>query len=1095
MSHCQMCKQLILLYIIIKPKNQISRKRLEKDRRFLQHIEFLEEVYISASKSPIFKEDGTIWAVLSVCDFTTYKVLAERRIKTLSDLANHTNDANSLESACHIIMKSFRENDKDIPFALIYLIDGDKLRAGFQPRAARLISTTFNYKDLYNKNWDIPDNLLETPKTINLIENPDENYDLFIEVKRPTTNHLFLKCKSWPVHFVVKEEKDIKILLKDGSQAMLFPIKASYSGELILSSILICGINPSRELDNDYTNFLRSVVTYVSTTITNGKLREEERKQVEMLANLNQQKLKFFHNTSRELLSNAQLSQNTCYYKSLNIINLHSTFIAPLTLTLSPLDEAINLCMQETIKHLHLQIVQRNTHRLLKLFSNIESGLDYIIDIPDSENFKQALENEVYLDHMFETIIYNLCSNAFKNTWSGQIKACLYIENKNTVILEVSDTCVGIPEDDLTNIFQQLITYHGGEISVISKVGQGTTFKCQFLAGFKHLPKNQVYFNKKNNELNQERHLYTKKQLYLEEGLQWIQRNKSINKNFMLNPGSIDDSDNVDNSKISSNMTKKHKILLVEDNSDMRNHLEELLRKEFEVYSVYNGYDAIIFNTTTRLIPFVLLTARADENLELDYGADDYLVKPFNSRELIAQEIKQLLTSISSNILSGLDLEEILSEVIKDIYQILPCDRIFAISYEPSEFKNYTIIALSEDSKAISDIKLGQLEAIVNQLESSDYESKEFKIEILPSTYFANICKQVSMLSVMIKIHDKPWAGIKAHRSPNTKEKILSESRIKFIRATDNIKNMILSNMSHELRTPLGTVMSICSSFENEVLTEYQSASVNRVFDLLDLSENAIEIFGEKAGNKQIELALNYNSDTLPKYVKSVLIKFTEKGEVIMKVLKSSSDESVKDKNFIKLLIILSDTVDKLKILQQYGTGFGLLTCKQLVEINGSEIEIESQLGKGSKFWFTWNVEIVQASYTQKTSNYYNNSSKILFDRLTNHSLKRILLIHPFKNIRDTITSCFKDCFNIDLFDKYNERIETAKYYKELYNRAPYCMIFINIDENTFSNSNERSLVKKLIKKIREKITCIFKPITPKKLLSHYFQNNIAKIL
>ncbi|KAF0501165.1 PAS domain S-box protein [Gigaspora margarita] len=202
----------------------------EKDVRFIQYCDdYEEENYISYTLSPIFKEDGTFWAILNVCDFTTHKVLAERRIKTLSVLANRINDADSLGNACHIIMKSFRENDKDIPFALIYLIDSDKLRSGFQPRAAHLISTTFNYKDLYNKNWDIPDNLLETHKTINLIENPDENYDLYIELKRSTTKHLFLKCKSWPVHLVVKEDKDIKVLLKDGSQAMLFPIKASYA--------------------------------------------------------------------------------------------------------------------------------------------------------------------------------------------------------------------------------------------------------------------------------------------------------------------------------------------------------------------------------------------------------------------------------------------------------------------------------------------------------------------------------------------------------------------------------------------------------------------------------------------------------------------------------------------------------------------------------------------------------------------------------------------------------------------------------------------------------------------------------------------------
>ncbi|RIB30716.1 hypothetical protein C2G38_2026587 [Gigaspora rosea] len=817
-----------------------------------------EEFYISTAKSPIFKEDGTLLAVLCVTDYTTHKVLAERRIKTLSDLANHINDADSLESACHIIMKSFRENDKDIPFALIYLIDNYNLKSGIQPCTARLISTTFNYKDLYNKNWDIPDNLLDTLKTINLIENPDENYDLFIE--------------------------------------------SSNGSEPILSSILICGINPNRELDDDYTNFLQSVVTYASTAITNGKLREEKRNQVEMLTNLNHQKLKFFENISRELLT-------------------------PLTLILSPLNEVINSCLQETIMHSRLQIIQRNTHRLLKLvdnllqFSNIESDqLEAHYSETDIAQLTQELASN------FNSIAEKLGSNAFKNTWIGQIKVRLYIENeneRNTIIFELSDTGVGISEVDLLNIFhriksqqsrsyegtgiglalvKELITYHGGKISVTSKVGQGTTFKCRFLTGFKHLPKNRVYLNK--NELNQERHLYTKKQLYLEEGMQWVQSNELTNKKFILNPESIDDNDNADFGNISLNKTEKqrHKILLVEDNVDMRNHLVELLRNEFEVYCVYNGYDAIMFLKKSIELPDLILS--------------DVMMPIINGYEL--------LNMLRSNIAT----------------RLIPFILLTARADENSELRT-------------------PLGAIIG------------------------ICSSVENESLNVQQKDM----------------------IKILLHSSNIALSLIKNIPN--------IMNI---------EEYKSASVNRVFDLLDLFENAIEVFGERAGSKRIELALNYNSDTLPKYVKSnpERIKFTEEGEIIMKVLlKSSSNKSIKDENFIKLLIILSDTgiglnsefinnwesnlkVDELKIMQQDGTGFGLLAYS---------------------------------------------------------------------------------------FDTYNEGIKTAKYYKELYNQSPYCMAFINIDENNI----DEGLLKKLIKKIGGKITGIFKPITPKKLLSHYFQNYIEE--
>ncbi|RIB09615.1 hypothetical protein C2G38_2108167 [Gigaspora rosea] len=1263
---------------------------------------YIGDSYFNFAMSPIFKTDGSFCAMLCVSFETTDRVLYIRRKKSLIDMEIRLNecfkDVESLENTCNIMVTALRGNDKDFPFALIYLVDNNKFSSGFRPHTARLVATTFN-KEMCIE--DISNKLLETPETIDLCKNSDENYDEYVNIRWPTSTatHQFLKCNSWPIHLVVKEDKSIKVCLKDGNHAILFPIKTLCGSDRSLSAILICGINPRLPLEDEYMKLFELVVNRFSLALTRSISRREEKKHLELLADLNRQKIKFFQNIGHELLN-------------------------PLTLTLSPLEEAISSCTRESIIHSHLQTVQRNTRRLLKLvstllqYSNIEGGryepqfretdiakftqelaanfntiakkldLDYIIDIPNPEEFKKALGSNVYIDHeMFEAIFYNLCSNAFKNTWSGQIRVRLYIEHSNEIILEVSDTGVGISEINLSNLFQrfyrvnsqqsrshegtgiglalvkELITIHGGDITVTSKVGQGTTFKCRFLSGYKHLPKNHVYHDKKENESYQEQQLYTKKQLYLEENLQWLQYNSPIiNKEDQLDTKLNSKSIN-DNNIAMPSETTKHKILLVEDNADMRSYLNELLKKEFDVCCAYDGRDAmnilsklsklpdlilsdvmmpningyelvkmIRSNIKTRSIPFILLTAKAYEVSGLDYGADDYIIKPFKTRELMArirtninlsqlrnqlitqqckeEEINQLLISISNNLLFGLNLEETFSKVVKDIHKILQCDRVFVISYEPSNHYNsenknqslrgHTIIALSEDSNIKN--KYENFEIFEHskfktcQQKSLEYDDPEgFKVNVLSNTYCVDFGKQTSMLSVRIKVDNNNWGWIKAHRPPNStwhdleinlfqqvadqidvaisyaqlsKEKLIEESRIKSIKAADDKKNLILANVSHELRTPLGAIIGILSSFENENLSNRQKNMIkimenssdtvlsivnnmlnsinleeqkniltNKSFELLNLFENTIERFDEKAGNKQIELILSYELDTLPRYVKSdpeslkqILInllsnaiRYTEKGEIVM-TLSLKSQHFTDDVKKVELLVELHDTgigispefmkkiwkddilnINASKIEQQDGTGFGLMTCKQLVEINEGKIGVESQLGKGSKFWFTWNVEIIP---TKKTS------------ESINHNLNRIVLIHPIESVRNAITNFFRNSIKVELFDKYDQKIETTKYRKTLpiHNQPYYTIILINLDENNvdeipevalklkeihgddlliilmaFSNANERTLVKKLIKEIGGQITSIFKPITPKKLITHCLQNNLKR--
>ncbi|RIB16413.1 CheY-like superfamily, partial [Gigaspora rosea] len=329
-------------------------------------------------------------------------------------------------------------------------------------------------------------------------------------------------------------------------------------------------------------------------------------------------------------------------------------------------------------------------------FENItrKLGLEYIIDVPNSNEFNQIENVKVYLDHdMYETIVFNLCRPV------SLICVRLYLDHKN----EQSDTGIGIPKTSLPNIFKrfyrvesqssrshegtgiglsiikELVKYHGGDMTVTSVVNKGTTFKCWFPTGCKHLPINQICYNNKEIYLPvmSNNRKYSKNQLYLEESLQWIQDNmitKKLISNYNVDIDKSDDilssfsTDSTDNS--STINSKKYYILVIDDNTDMRNYLSDLL-KEFNVICACDGQDAIQIlnkldklpdlilsdimmpningyellesirsNIKTQLIPIILLTAKAGEESRIkgfDKGANNYLKKPFTSQELISR--------------------------------------------------------------------------------------------------------------------------------------------------------------------------------------------------------------------------------------------------------------------------------------------------------------------------------------------------------------------------------------------------------------------------------------------------------------------------
>ncbi|RIB20530.1 histidine kinase-like ATPase [Gigaspora rosea] len=801
-------------------------------------------------------------------------------------------------------------------------------------------------------------------------------------------------------------------------------------------------------------------------------------------------------------------------------------------------------------------------------------------------------------------------SNAFKHTWNGQIDILLYLdykENKKMIVLEVSDTGIGIPEIALPNIFQrfyraeskgarshegtgiglalvkELITLHGGDIAVSSVVNQGSTFKCWFPIGCNHLLTNQIHSNNMQVQPSHDRELYTNRQLYLEESSQWIKNKEPETQDAIMDQFSTDNQNN-DNNKILTENHKKYKVLIVDDNNDMS-------------FFILNAF------------------------LGLDKGADDYLVKPFSSRELVAriranielsllrrkmffhrykqEDTKQLLFSITNMItgISKLDLNKVLLYVAREIYRRLPCERISIIPNEQSN-NNKIVVPEGKDSEYLTPVINPFSEINDNNGNNSQIftmlKDKSSGIGISLDIYCDDVRKNVSELSVEVNLDNGNWGWIKSHRSPNSiwsdseieflqqisnqismavtyarllKENIEKEIQIKAIEIANNAKSQILANTSHELRTPLGAIVGITSSFESNNLNNGQRDMlniisntsdivlsivndilnvakletkkinlINRTFDLLELFENTIDIFGKKAGTKKIELILNCEADMLPKYVKSdpERIKYTNEGEIVLTISMQQRefiDETEENSTYSQmvkkeiLFFELYDTGISIDIQrawesfsqgdmsitkEQYDAGLGLSICKNLIEINGGEIKAESQVGKGNKCLFTWNVELLLSMIHLERVSHFNEQISYALPYAIRK--KRILILHSVESVRNSLLKYLKKVEKVDAFDTFDKGIRAAKTYKELY-QCTYDIVFISLYENNkeevinavsklkgleinsnnltiifivFSSDEGIKLAEEFIEKVLGITFVIYAPITWNKIINHF---------
>lgn len=619
-----------------------------------------EETYYTFSYSPIPGDDGQPAGIICANSDETRRVIGERQLLLLRHLATDAADAKTVDDAVACCMNAIRTSNRDLLFTMAFLRQHGEpqLRlAGYTGDGSPEWHEAIHALDPMGAPW---------------------HFDAVMQTGQPRVIELPTAGVNWP-------GGGWKVAAQ---RALALPIAAS--GEAGQEGVLLVGLSPYRLLDDRYQDFLELVAQQLMAAVSNAQAYEVERRRAQELARLDLAKTQFFSNVSHE-------------------------FRTPLTLMHGPLADTLADDALAPAARARLEMVERNVVRLTKLvnslleFSRIEAGRHESTFRPTdlasftqdlASTFRSAMERAglgfrvscqplsqtVYVDRdQWERVVLNLLSNALKFTMAGTVAVDVF-EAQGQAVLAVSDTGVGVPEDELPRLFerfhrvqgsqsrthegsgiglalvQELVRLHHGQVEVRSALGQGTTFTVRLPLGRAHLPKDRVA------ELDGDEVATTaspQSNAYVQEALRWLPDG---------DPGTAS-SGSEHASAEGRQLGERYRstwgarIVIADDNADMRQYLTSLLQPYYEVESACNGEEAlqavlrkrpaillsdvmmpkldgfgllaaVRHDKRLRTLPMVLLSARAGEEATvegLERGADDYLVKPFTARELLAR--------------------------------------------------------------------------------------------------------------------------------------------------------------------------------------------------------------------------------------------------------------------------------------------------------------------------------------------------------------------------------------------------------------------------------------------------------------------------
>ncbi|MBK8011456.1 MAG: response regulator [Deltaproteobacteria bacterium] len=663
----------------------------------------------------------------------------------------------------------------------------------------------------------------------------------------------------------------------------------------------------------------------------------------------------------------------------------------------------------------------------------------------------------------WEKIVLNLLSNALKYTNRGCIE--LSLKDAGThFVLEVTDTGCGIAPEDLGHIFERfargrrpthrsaeankiarqgtgiglaltkrLVEIHGGTIRVESKLGFGSTFLVSMPYGVAHLPKDRILENA-DASVDDDLSLSTSRST--EDIEHWF---PSTHPTLLNGPTSSFSSPSpILTEEISFNLRslaqERRRVLIVEDHDDMRAYLARLLAPHYAIDLASDGEAALEFlgsdppdlvvcdlvmpsfdgfalmeairgNPKTAPIPVIMISARASQGARiegLDRGADDYVVKPFSPRELVAKIQSQLKLRRVRD-----DAERERAKVYRALY-----DAPVAIAY--IEGRGHEVVFANAAYETLSATTDGRPFEAMQEALSHVYETskpwsrREVPFQVQPTSpdesevRFFNISLQpvFGSTSDIVAVLFFAFDVTDLARARQRLQELASDAELETKR-----KDSFLAMLSHELRNPLAPIVSAVELLHGiapksapevqwaaEVIGRQAQHLTSMVEDLLDVARlttgrialhkrlvpvediirtalDTAESMAKMRGHL-LRITGPHESMTLygdPTRLAQVLAnvldnaaKYTPSGgdihldieragsEIVFKV--SDSGRGI-DPQFLPRIFDLFVQADHTLDRASGGLGLGLTLVKQLVEMHGGRVSASSDgLDRGSCF-------------------------------------------------------------------------------------------------------------------------------------------------